>query len=265
MIPREVKEKFHTIGARIKAVHNRVHRFGEPAIAFDISRDRKGELFEFRFDEALPPIKFLDVRPQQRHLLLELDVPSELGGSQRLLCGFDERHWFVANVAKVTTVELAKESLKPVEVVASQKVRRVKTKHRHRRRNAGFVRQGEWFFVPAPDLDPALDLIHRNEPLQRNPRSKPHIIELAYREGGKAVYVCSGHSEALTYREHLEFLQANPDARKWDWQQRVLDPDLYAKGKVRHPDHKTIRLRAWHRVFLNREAKYSTQVIQFID
>ena len=31
----------------------------------------------------------------------------------------------------------------------------------------------------------------------------------------------------------------------------VRDPELYAKGAVRHPDHGTIDLASWHRVFRN--------------
>ncbi len=31
------------------------------------------------------------------------------------------------------------------------------------------------------------------------------------------------------------------------------DPELYAKGAVRHPDHATITLRDWHRVLVNTE------------
>jgi hypothetical protein len=33
----------------------------------------------------------------------------------------------------------------------------------------------------------------------------------------------------------------------------VRDPELYAKGAVRHPDHNTIVLRGWHRVLMNTE------------
>ena len=31
------------------------------------------------------------------------------------------------------------------------------------------------------------------------------------------------------------------------------DANVYARGRVRHPDHKTIFLNGWHRVLMNTE------------
>jgi hypothetical protein len=33
----------------------------------------------------------------------------------------------------------------------------------------------------------------------------------------------------------------------------VRDPELFARGTVRHPDHATIELNGWHRVVMNTE------------
>ncbi len=33
------------------------------------------------------------------------------------------------------------------------------------------------------------------------------------------------------------------------------NPELYVRGWVRHPDHKTIILHDWHRVVVNREVR----------
>jgi hypothetical protein len=75
-------------------------------------------------------------------------------GKQKFLCGHDERHWFVCAVPgnSVTNVVNAMEALQPAEVrgAVSQKVKR--SKNRLRRRNEAFVRQGEWFFIPTPEL-----------------------------------------------------------------------------------------------------------------
>jgi len=37
------------------------------------------------------------------------------------------------------------------------------------------------------------------------------------------------------------------------WSRMVRDPELFARGTVRHPDHATIELRGWHRVVMNTE------------
>ena len=46
----------------------------------------------------------------------------------------------------------------------------------------------------------------------------------------------------------------------------VRDPDVYAKGTVRHPDHATIRLPEWHRVLMNTEqGAKAMRHVAFID
>ncbi len=44
-------------------------------------------------------------------------------------------------------------------------------------------------------------------------------------------------------------------ARTWDWQVMRRDSDVYVRGRVRHPAHKTITLTGWHRVEMNRETE----------
>jgi hypothetical protein len=46
----------------------------------------------------------------------------------------------------------------------------------------------------------------------------------------------------------------------------VRDPEVYAKGAVRHPDHATIRLVGWHRVLMNTEqGARAMRHVAFID
>jgi hypothetical protein len=55
-------------------------------------------------------------------------------------------------------------------------------------------------------------------------------------------------------------------AKKWDWRQMQREPSVYVRGRVWHPDHKTIVLDGWHRVFMNteREAPGALSVV-FLD
>jgi hypothetical protein len=46
-----------------------------------------------------------------------------------------------------------------------------------------------------------------------------------------------------------------PVARMRPRREMVRDPELYAKGSVRHPDHNTIVLPSWHRVLTNTEQR----------
>src|SRR5436190_1258442 len=118
----------------------------------------------------------VDVNRTDRHLLLLVRDGEE---KSKFLCGHDERHWFVAAVPEdargVTGVVAAKAALQPALVRTA--VGRARPKNPFRRRNAAYIRQGEWFFVPALELDPPPALVLRNEPLSRG-RGTAHLIEL---------------------------------------------------------------------------------------
>ncbi len=54
--------------------------------------------------------------------------------------------------------------------------------------------------------------------------------------------------------------------RRSDWLRMVRNPELYAKGSVRHQDHNTIVLHGWHRVLMNTEqATRAMQHVAFLD
>jgi hypothetical protein len=117
----------------------------------DVEKDDNGQFFEIllRPDRAEQVrLAVLDIAPKARHLLLQAKWGNE---SAKYLCGHDERFWFAAAVpesAHASSVVAAQEALKPDAVSDSQLRHQVKAKHRNRRKNAGFIRQGEWFFVP---------------------------------------------------------------------------------------------------------------------
>src|ERR1700757_3260805 len=146
--------KFARIGARLK-VADRPSRRTRTAgvISLDIQADRKGEFFEIvRQPGTEAEIAVLDVQPADRHLLLLVRQGKD---KSKFLCGHDERRWFVAGIpeaAPVGTVRQAKEALKPAEVQTAQARRGLRAKARGRRKNAAYVRQGEWFFLPATNL-----------------------------------------------------------------------------------------------------------------
>ncbi len=86
--------------------------------------------------------------------------------------------------ARVSTVKQVVEALKPGPVKNAQGRVGIKTKDLHKRRTPGYVRQGEWFFVPRPNVTVQDYLIHRNEPLRRG-GGNPHVAEFLYRHSGE--------------------------------------------------------------------------------
>jgi hypothetical protein len=245
--------KFVRIGARL-TFSERPSRRG--VVSLDVREDRAGECFEIALrTEANPEVAVLDIQPADRHLLLLVRDGDE---KQKFLCGHDERHWFVAAVpesAPVGTVRQAKEALKPEEVQSAQARQGLRAKARNRRKNSAYRRQGEWFFLPAPGFQVDESLVLHNEPLSRGNGGKPHWVEHCYRTGGENVYVCPRHPGGVTENEYRRILTANPHASAWGWRPMRRNAGVYARGSVRHADHKTIVLHEWHRVLMNTESE----------
>ena len=252
--------RFATIGARLDVADGPWR--GNPRI--DIRADGRGEYFHVGFVTVGDAVRLevVDVQPRDRHLLLLARVGEE---KSKFLCGHDERHWFVAAVPEsargVTGVATAKAALQPG--VVQELVDRVRPKDPFRRRNAAYVRQGEWFFVPATGIDPPEALVLRDEPLRRE-RGTAHVMQFAHRRGGEAVYVNGQHPTGISERRYQRLTPAQ--RRGGGWVRMVREPEVYASGAVRHPDHATIHLAGWHRVLMNTEqGSRAMRHIAFID
>ena len=254
-----LERRFALMGARIKVATDSWR--GDPRI--DIRTDGRGEFFDIRFlgGNREVDLEVVDVQPHDRHLLLLARVGDE---KSKFLCGHDERHWFVAAIPEaargVTGVGAAKAALQPEAV--RELVGRKRVKDPFRRRNAVYVRQGEWFFVPAVGIDPPDALVLRDEPLTRG--GTPHVMQFAYRRGGELVYVSTRNPQGLTQSQFDAIPRRARERRQWE--RFVRDAEVYARGNVRHPDHATVHLPSWHRVLMNteREARAMQHVV-FLD
>lgn len=257
---------FVKMGARVQFEELRPDRWTREVgpVALDVRKDKNGEYFLVR-KRADASLEVLDVQTGDRHLLL---LSRAGDGRQavkaRFLLGHDERHWFVAAIPEstpVSTVTAAKQALKPEEVVREERAIRVKA--RQRRVNKARIRQGEWFFVPKDELKVNPRMIFKNEPLRRG-RGKAHMCQELYREGGETVYVNRENPNGLTQAQfaHLsEKVRSRPG-----WRTMVRNPRVLVRGRVRHPDHKTIFLDGWHEVFVNTETRaVAMQNVAFLD
>ncbi len=258
MEPNGLIKHFEAMGGRIRLRPNLGRRLrGDPPLldgyALGIANDRRGEYFDLAVGREMPDFRVLQVARDERHLLLWS------ADGQRLLCGHDERHWFVAGIAKpVSTVREAKRSLMPKEVWERTKV--LRPREALQRRNPVFLRQGEWFFVPQ---EPPVErfVVHRSEPLVRPSGGKPHVCDQLVRVGGHLVYVVG--KNVYSQEEYRERTLQNRGFASQKARLRVADPTVYVRGAVRHPDHATLTLDRWHRVFLNGELR--TAGVSFLD
>jgi hypothetical protein len=240
-----LRRHFSRMGARLRIAEADARQGAK--IRIDIGRDRSGEFFDIRCPSEVSP-EVLDVQPQRRHLVL---MVRDGTAKNKFLLGRDERHWFAAAVPgdHVHDVRTAIDSLRPVEAEGRRA-----------------IRQGEWFFVADRGVSDKDAVIHRNEPLSRGAGSKPHICEELMRRGGVTVMVCSEYPTGVSPVRYERLISTDARLRKLAWRTMTRDADVYARGDVRHRDHKTIHLDGWHRVYMNRErkARHAPQ-IAFLD
>ena len=285
--------KFEDLGARVK-ISPQPRRWGSlpRPLSLDVGRDSRGEFFDLYFDDRqVESLDALDVRPRERHLLLLARIRAFNGRVRfkhgqrwnsdvailpplsqslekpRYLCGHDERHWFVAAVpedAHASNVRIAMEALKPEAVLRAQDALNVRSDRRNRRKNPAFIRQGEWFFLPRPDILVPQALIRQREPLQRS-GGKAHWAQFAYRTGGETVYVSRAFPSGLLPANHREHLARHPEAQGTFAIMR-RNAALYVRGRISHADHATVVLQGWHEVVMNTEnrAKARKDVV-FLD
>jgi hypothetical protein len=251
-----LERRFAAIGARVKVERVR------SAPRIDVGVDRRGEFFALHLPRNRGSAGIIDVDRDDRCLLLLVRDGDE---KSKFLCGFDERHWFVAAIPErargVSGVESAMDALQPPAVRAA--VARIRPQDRFRRRNAAYIRQGEWYFLSEWSLDVDERHVLCNEPLTRG-RGKAHMLQYAFRRGGQTVYVNPAHPTGISEAKFASLPRSQ--VRGGGWQQMVRDPELYAKGAVRHPDHNTIVLHGWHRVLMNTEyAARAMRHVAFID
>jgi hypothetical protein len=269
---------FSQMGARVKVLEgvsvgrrwDRIRsREARPRIVLDIGRDKHGEYFEIRTDPgSTQEIVVLNAQPRERHLLLlsrQFGEQGQVLAKQKFLCGHDERHWFVAAIPEsepVSDVASAKIALKPERVKSREGVLGVSRKASFHRRNAAFLRQGEWFFVPAAlDANPLLVL--NNDPLSRGNGGKPHWAEQCYRSGGETVYVSARYPNGLTVEAYKKLPASE---RNMGFNVMKRDAAVYARGRISHPDHATVSLNGWHEVLMNTENRSSAmRFLAFLD
>jgi len=258
MNSKTIANRFDHMGARFRVVRpenlpRRRRRTNDYAL--DLASDKRGQRFELQVTalrEAELDLLVLQYDRADRHLLLLVKTPM---ANDRFLCGYDEREWFVAAVpGSPSTVLQAKLALLPAEVREAADRAGLTDSERTRRHNRAFIRQGEWFFVPEPDLQVDKRLIFKDEPIRRG-AGKAHMVAELFRTGGEDVYVCSRYPNGLTEQEYKRVLRENPGSSRWGWERRVRDAGVFARGAVRHSDHATITLNCWHRVWMNTETQ----------
>ncbi|HZA49753.1 MAG TPA: hypothetical protein VE549_03370 [Myxococcaceae bacterium] len=134
---------------------------------------------------------------------------------RHFLCGMDEQHLFVAELPRpVSGVSAAHRALKPHQVDAAEK------------RGLRVERQGEWFFVE----------ILRHELRELEAEVRANRARLRRRVG-----IAQAASINRRGRPHVAD------------EAFVIGAAIYARGDVRHPDHRTVHFREWRRVWVNLE------------
>lgn len=278
MISTHLERKFGEMGARVKIrtlTPNRLTRSVSGIPRLNVLKDKEGEYFDIIFPGNVEnaEVQVLDVQVKDRHLLLMAKEgnparPHDPPIKSKFLCGHDERHWFVAAIPEentsVSNVVSAKQALQPREIQQLVSKAGLKPKKGLKRKNEVYKRQGEWFFIPAPNVEVEDKLIRKAEPLTRGRGSKPHMLEFAFRRGGTQVWTHPSH--ARTGISVADYANLPAEKRDGKWTSMTRDPELYVRGRVSHADHATIELDGWHRVMMNTEGlARSMKHVAFLD
>ncbi len=108
-------------------------------------------------------------------------------------------------------------------------------------------------------------VILKHEPISRG-GGKPHVCEEVVRQGGLLVYISSQHPNGLTEMQRVRLTSRRPELRHLHWVAQRRNPTVFVRGRVRHPDHKTIVLNGWHQVLMNTETEsIAMRHVAFID
>jgi hypothetical protein len=149
------------------------------------------------------------------------------GAVRRFLIGMDEQHLFIAPLSTAAgSVREAHAQLQPRAVADA------------RARGTHVVRQGEWFFVAADDT-----LQARIAEQVRRLGVERHVA-IGQRPWGRFASVARGHVVDERIFVRLPAAQGPNLFEFWEC----------VRGHVRHPDHKVLVLKGWHRVQRNTEA-----------
>ena len=74
------------------------------------------------------------------------------------------------------------------------------------------------------------------------------------------------HPRGLSEVAYRRLIAAKPSKKSLRWRILRRNPHVYARGKVRHSDHKTIRLDCWHEVVMNTETRAASMShLAFLD
>ncbi len=165
------------------------------------------------------------VREEKTHWVLEHFTQSS---KRHFLAGMDEQHLFIAQLPRATSTVWAAH-----QVLRSDELRRAEVGAFEKT-----LRQGEWFFVSLQPRELAEVERETSRPLARVRRDVGIAEAAGIRRGGRP------HVADEVF---------------------VLGSRAYVRGKVRHPDHATLELRAWRRAIANTESFSQPQGIGFVD
>ncbi len=229
-----LKRKFEEAGLDIAITDRPSFAHGANIFALNVNKKNvKGRSKEyFALNPGDAEVKVLDVEPDHRQLVLMVHEPerrfstSEWNAKARKFGSVfhvTQAGWFKYLVGMDERSYFMTQLPSRVKVTTvedahealkSPDVRSIETKKGAK--NAKVVRQGEWFFVKATDEEV--------EEIEKRPVLRKEGI------GGRA------HAGKPHVADEI-----------------VNMANVFVRGRVRHPDHRTVYFSVWHRVFLNAE------------
>ncbi len=213
-----LERKFSKVGIPVRVLPDRSW-FG-----IDVGRNAAREWIALSPGEA--DVQVIDADAVHHQVLLLVKSVDGLGRrtKEKILAGRDERSLFAVRVfggprRTLNTVAAAHEALMPEPLRGTGSHGRRVPRYRRPRP----VRQGDWFFLPCPGL----------------PRDMPGAVR-------------KGRLGIVGGRFHVaDLLLGDPRTIRLPTFSLLPVHRVYARGFVRHPEHRPLHLPCWHEVFPN--------------
>lgn len=157
--------------------------------------------------------------------------------ARRVLMGMDETHLFVTQLPSngpITTIKQAHDALRPRLVHETK----------------GWKRQGEWFFVPVTASEARILASGENCRLSHD----RDVEDATSRGTGRVARARFRTHQAKDRMDYFGDPAIRPSVFPAASPDRAIRPTkIFVRGDIKHPDHKNLKLRDWHRVMLNLE------------
>lgn len=246
----DLKKWFSKAKLILKLMKNPIRNINREVLQLTITTKgskRKREIFRLYRGNEDNDVRVIDVDPNTQQLILLVNEPprefttlewnkktnksekvkrTTPGFTRKYLLGMDEAHLFISELPQEGAINKIKDAHK---VLKPEYI--VKSEKETRR----IKRQGEWFFIPVTSEE------------QKMIEENMNFLEKKFPIEDRPIHI---------------YLPANPHIAE---QLLKIKEEIFVTGKIKHVEHRTLKLNGWFKVLRNTEVRTRSRIIGWID